>query len=285
MSRLMLTASAALLAMSVLPASSADLARPILKASPAALPISKWTGFYIGANVGGGWANRDVDYSPNDLNALVSAGQGLAPPPSASFRTSGALGGFQVGYNYQFAPAWLVGIEGDFQWSGVKGSGVSSGVHAVTIPFTLPVEESNKWFGTIRGRLGVLPASNILVFATGGFAYGRVEHNGAWINNSNGFFIFNNGPGTISTNCGPGTCWTGSSSGISSGWTFGGGLEYQFLPRWTLKAEYLYVSLAGRAITESATATLPGFPTPSSFNGNFSHTNFNVARVGLNYRL
>jgi opacity protein-like surface antigen len=54
--------------------------------------------------------------------------------------------------------------------------------------------------------------------------------------------------------------------------------------RWTVWAEYQYVSLESKGMTETALATIPGFPTPSSFNANFSRTNFNVVRVGLNYR-
>jgi outer membrane immunogenic protein len=201
-----------------------------------------------------------------------------------SFDTSGALGGFQLGYNYQVSPIWVVGLETDFDWSGVKGSGSSGGTHAAAIPFTLPVNEKIDWFGTVRGRVGYLPTPNLLAYVTGGFAYGRVNHNGSWMNNSAGIFIFNAGPGSISTSCGPGTCWAGSSNSVATGWTLGGGLEYVLWQQWSVRAEYLYVSLESKGMTETALATLPGFPTPSSFNANFSRTNFNVVRVWLNYQ-
>ena len=79
-------------------ASAADMP---MKARPAPVAaIYNWTGFYIGANVGGGWGNRNVDYTANDpatASVFTSGGQ----PPATSFRTSGLLGGLQLGYNWQ----------------------------------------------------------------------------------------------------------------------------------------------------------------------------------------
>ncbi len=66
------------------------------------------------------------------------------------------------------------------------------------------------------------------------------------------------------------------------GWTLGGGLEYALWQKWTVKAEYLYVSLNGNSVTETALSS-GGF-LPASFNANFSRTNFNIVRVGLNYQ-
>src|SRR5262245_2915454 len=101
-------------------ASAADLPRK----APAAPPppaVFSWTGFYIGANIGGGWGNRDVNFVPNDPASafLFSA----LPVPNRSLHTSGILGGVQVGYNYQFNRNWLVGIEADFDGTSMKGSG------------------------------------------------------------------------------------------------------------------------------------------------------------------
>ncbi len=85
----------------------------------------------------GGWGDRDVSYSPNDplMVFLFTPGEGGAPPP-ASFRSSGVLGGVQAGYNWQFNPSWLVGIETDFDWSNVKGSASSVGVIETVAPYT-----------------------------------------------------------------------------------------------------------------------------------------------------
>ena len=258
-------------------ASAADLPvkAPVYKAPVAVAP--SWTGFYIGANVGGGWGNRDVDYTANDPATASLFTGGGGQPPATSFRTSGLLGGLQLGYNWQIAPTWLVGLETDFDWSGMKGSGSSSGFISGVAPYTATVDEHIKWFGTVRARLGYLPAPNILTYITGGFAYGRAEHTGSYNNGAIGFI--NITPPTLNCIATNTACLTGSSSSVAAGWTLGGGLEYAIVQNWTLKAEYLYVSLGAKSLTENAVV-----PTGASINANFSRTNFNVARVGLNYR-
>jgi outer membrane immunogenic protein len=59
---------------------------------PPAMPlIYNWTGFYVGGQLGLGWA---------------SGGNG-------SSGSSGVLGGGQVGFNYQIDPQWVLGVEAD----------------------------------------------------------------------------------------------------------------------------------------------------------------------------
>jgi len=268
-------------------ASAADLAaRPYTKApAPVVAPIDNWGGFYVGVNVGGGWGDRSVDYVPNDPVARITNGTDPFPfaIPGTSFKSSGVLGGVQAGYNYQVNANWLVGIEADVDGASIDGKGQSASQRGVAITLNLPAEEKIKWFGTVRGRLGVLPAPNLLAYVTGGFAYGQVDHSGSSINTSVGALA--NSGGGISAVCLTGqNCYVGSASSVAAGWTAGGGLEYALSSNWTIKGEYLFVSLAGKSITESALLTVPGSPTPSSFNGDFSQTNFHVARIGVNYR-
>lgn len=263
-------------------ASAADLPRKAPAYAPPPPPVYSWTGFYIGANIGGGWGERDVHYSPNDPASNVIFGDPIESPPAGeSFKTSGVLGGLQLGYNWQFNRNWLVGLETDFDWSGMKGSASTT---FGTFPITTTVDEHIKWFGTVRARLGYLPMDNLLAYVTGGFAYGKVDHTGAYANDSVGgaYGIGNNGG--FSVVCGPGTCFAGSSSDVATGWTVGGGLEYAFWNNLTLKAEYLYVSLANKSVTETALGVFTLGTLPASFDANFSRTNFNVARVGVNYR-
>jgi outer membrane immunogenic protein len=260
-------------------AAAADLPRKAPIYTPP--PVYSWTGFYIGANIGGGWGGRSVGYTPNDPEADALFRFGGAPP-RASFTSSGVVGGIQAGYNWQFSSRWLVGFETDFDWSGIKGSGSTSGVYApyFSAPFNAPVEERIEWFGTVRARLGYLPMDDLLLYATGGFAYGRLKQSGSWIT-SNGFAASGGGFDILcTTNV---TCFAGSSSHIATGWVAGGGLEYSLWQKWSLKAEYLYVSLDSKSVTESSVAFSPG-DLPASFKANFSRANFNVARVGLNYR-
>ena len=134
-----------------------------------------WTGYYVGANLGGGWGNRNITMTPNDPGAVLFL-TGVTGGNTTSFKSSGVLGGLQLGYNWQLNRNWLVGIETDANWSGIKGSGSFTNIEPFAlIPFQNTSEEKIKWFGTLRARLGYLPTDNLLAYVTGGLAYGRVE--------------------------------------------------------------------------------------------------------------
>ena len=266
-------------------ASAADMPRKAPVVTPPPPPVYSWTGFYVGANIGGGWADRDVTSIPNDPLVAAVYRLGGAPPP-ISFKSSSVIGGLQLGYNWQFNRNWLVGIEADFDWSGIDGSGTSTGVITIAqtqVPITQTASEKINWFGTVRARLGFLPVDNLLAYVTGGFAYGRVEHSATYINNS-AAPLTGSGFG-FSFTCGPfAPCFAGSSSDVVGGWTVGGGVEYAIWQRWTLRAEYLYVSLDNKSVTQAGTALLIPGSTLSSTNANFDRTTFNVARIALNYK-
>jgi outer membrane immunogenic protein len=280
-------------ALIVTPAFAADMA---VKAPPPA-PASAaptWTGFYIGANGGYGWKDPTVTFAPNDIAAFdASCGgfDGSTCPAPASFSISGGLGGLQAGYNWQVSQNWLVGFETDFDWSGIRGTGTSN---FLMVPIVLPpgtsnfqVSEDIKWFGTIRARLGFLPASDLLVYATGGLAYGRVDENVSLnsFDRANllvGGFSFNCSPGG-GGGVGPNNCFVGGSSRTMIGWTAGTGVEYLLWRNVSLKAEYLFVDLGGHSVNTVAQATL-FTSTRSSFTAAFSSAAFNVARAGVNWK-
>jgi outer membrane immunogenic protein len=199
---------------------------------PPPAPVYSWTGFYVGGNVGYGWGSRTVNFTPNDpLVFSVSCGGlggGTCPPPT-SFDINGALGGLQAGYNWQFNQNWMLGIETDFDWSRIKGTGTDSFLICCTpapspSPSSFVASQNVEWFGTVRGRLGFLPTTNLLIYGTAGFAYGRVGENVALNSqtgtNANNFPMF-----TFSCTSGP-NCFLGSSSRMATGWTAGGGFEY-----------------------------------------------------------
>jgi outer membrane immunogenic protein len=246
-------------------------------------PTYSWTGFYIGANIGGGWGDRNVNYAANDLVSLGLFTALAGAPPPVSIDTSGVLGGLQVGYNWQMGPSWVIGAEADIDWSGAKGSVSTNGTIGTIAPFanTVEVAEKVKWLGTVRARLGYLPTPNLLAFVTAGLAYGEVEHKGTYTSSLPtlgilipvGYECFANVP-----------CFSGSASDTAFGWTVGGGLEYAIARNWTIRGEYLYVSLESKSVIETATA-LPLLATiPSSFTANFGRTNLNIARAALNHR-
>jgi outer membrane immunogenic protein len=240
-------------ALCILPfaASAADLPvkAPIYKAPVAA--IYNWTGFYVGGNVGYGWGQGDVTYSDPTF--------GLLPASISGSNINGAIGGLQAGYNWQFDNRWVAGFEADFQWSGQKASTnfFSSDTEGGNISGSLSAKLL--WFGTLRGRFGVLATPTPLIYATGGLAYGRVEASGSVTDPILGSVVFN-------------------SSSTKTGWTIGGGVEGA-IPNtraWTWKVEYLYMDLG--SINGSGLDSSGG-----TYNWTAKFTD-NIVRVGANYR-
>jgi len=264
---------------------------PLKAPPPPPAPVWSWTGFYIGANAGYGWSDSTVSYTPNDINAYLSTcgnqrGDGTCVPP-ASFNITGAVAGGQIGYNWQLNTYWLVGLETDLDWSGLEGqSGASNFILNSYGAASFFATEKISWFGTLRGRVGIVPINPLLIYATGGLAYGGVKESafmpgptfGAG-SNSNGGFGYSCGTFTGQANC-----FTGSSTQTLAGWTLGAGGEYMVTNNLTLRAEYLYVNLGHSGVNSVTTSTLevPG-TSPSSFTANFSNA-FNIFRGGVNWK-
>ena len=169
---------AAIAALIGTPALAADM--PV-KAPPA--PASSWTGFYVGGEAGYGWEDQAVNQVPNDPAAamLFSGAIGFAAeqpiPGSYKVDRTGAVGGFEAGYNWQSGSNWVWGLETDFNFSGINGqaSGTSviQGPPAATFLQTTTSQQNTDWYGTVRGRFGYIATPTLLLFGTGGLAYGR----------------------------------------------------------------------------------------------------------------
>jgi outer membrane immunogenic protein len=269
------------------PALAADMA---VKAPPqpvaAPAPVYRWTGFYIGGNAGYGWKDPTVAFTPNDSIASYLTGGfggGTSPAP-ASFGIGGGLGGGQAGYNWQTNQVWLIGIETDFDWTGIRGTGTASFNFPLILassPSNFVVNQKVQWFGTVRGRLGWTPTNSMLLYGTAGFAYGRVSEN-AVLNTGTPGLSDAIPPFGFRCVTGP-NCYVGNSSRTATGWTAGGGIEYAVWQNLSVKAEFLYVDL-GRGDTVRVTAVNGGGFAPSSFTATFSRLDFYVARGGVNWK-
>jgi len=189
---------------------------------------------YWGDNVGYSWGKSKYDATLTGVGTV-----------SYSQNIDGAIGGVQTGYNYQFG-AWVWGLETDIQASGEKGGSTLTGALPLT---SVTTDDKLQWFGTTRGRLGVLATPNVLFYGTGGAAYGLVKNSA-----------------TITV---AGVSAVGTFSDLRAGWTAGGG--------WSAKLEYLYMDL-GR--TEQ---TFSGFGVGTIATQTRSTTD-NIVRVGLNYK-
>jgi outer membrane immunogenic protein len=233
-------------------ASAADLeARPYAKEA-FIVPVYNWSGLYVGGNIGYGWG------SSADTSTLSPG----APPPvfTDTLRSdmNGVVGGGQLGYNLQMQN-WVWGVEGDFQ-----GTGQSS-THPFTCPAgvctagALPValRQQLDFFGTLRGRVGVAVVPTVLLYATGGLAYGQVDTN---------------------------TALTGSTrqQNYNLGYAVGGGIEGAIGGNWTARLEYLYMDLG--TVTGTYTSTVASVGGNLLLGGFSSPVTANIVRVGVNYR-
>lgn len=246
-------------------------------------PVYNWTGFYVGGNAGYSWGRAGTDGTETgtqSVSEFVAFSGVLVPgfpvvtplattPLTGRANVNGFVGGGQAGYNWQFNKTWLFGLEADIQGSDERGSadvcavaGCAIGTGLFTANYKLD------WFGTARGRIGFLPTDRVLLYATGGLAYGEVSATAPLIPLS----------------------W-GSTR---AGWTVGAGAEAAIDQNWSIKLEYLYMDLGnvgGGSTTATNVVTQLGVPVrfntvttttlTSAFNTRFTD---NILRVGVNYR-
>ncbi|EKS36663.1 outer membrane protein [Afipia broomeae] len=243
-----LLAAAAVAALGATGAHAADIAaRPYTKAPLAA--VSSWTGFYAGLNVGYGFNDPVATFAPNDVvSANVFNFSNPNPAASVAYDVKGVLGGAQAGYNWQVSPNWLIGLEADFQGSDIKGSAATP-YALIGRPGQVNAEQNVEWFGTLRARAGWLATDKLLVYGTGGLAYGSVHANST-LSNTIGYTATGGGFGAA---CPPasGACYTGPTTKVMTGYTAGGGFEYAAWRNVSFKAEYLYVNLGSSSITSA----------------------------------
>jgi outer membrane immunogenic protein len=247
-----------------------------------------WTGAYVGANAGYGWINSSASYNANDPAAQAGTcggGKGGGKCiPQAIYHFSGGFGGGQLGYNLQINSLWVTGVEADYQGANFSGQGVSAfrlGYSPTTGANTnMTANQSVNSFGTVRLRMGAVPINSLILYGTGGLAFGQVNAN---------FSTLSGGAGTLSSGgfsytCAAAgtTCFSGSSSKTLVGWTLGGGGEFALTNNLSLKGEVLYVDLGSYNATVAATNA--GGGKPASFTASLAPVGFVVGRGGLNYR-
>jgi outer membrane immunogenic protein len=238
---------------------AADLgARTYSKAPPMAEAAYNWTGFYLGGHAGYGLMKSTDAISGANASLLADTATSIPLDPR------GFIGGGQLGYNWQISPRWVVGLEADTSWTDMEKTVAAPGPNDASRIMT--ASEKLDWFGTVRGRVGFVPVDRLLVYGTGGLAYGHASLSTALTRVRNGTNV-----------CAGNNCQTGSTSQTRVGWTIGGGAEWAFTNNWSLKAEYLYYDLGSL----SHTMTDPNFP--SIFNAEV-RLKGSIVRAGVNYR-
>lgn len=265
MNRHVFAASALALALSIGSALAADLpsknAPPLY--TPPLPPPPLWTGFYVGVNAGYTWSNSNTitqAYSDSDgagfgANALIGNF-----PSQVDVSNDGFIGGGQIGYNYQIHNNFVVGVEADIQ-------GVASGSNSLA--YSAPAAVTNfsrgiDYLGTVRGRLGYLVTPTLLVYGTGGLAYGQTNLNVNYLG-------------------APAISLTDVYSDTRVGYAVGGGVEWLFHPGWSAKAEYLYYDLGSASTPGVAYPYTTGAGAQISTAQSSARFDGHVIRAGLNY--
>jgi outer membrane immunogenic protein len=231
-----LSLAAAVLALSATIASGADL--------PARAPVP-----YTKAP-----AAVQAAYNWSGFYAGINGGGGFGTtgwdysisPNNANHNISGGMAGGQIGYNWQFAGPWVVGFEADGDWADVRGS--------TNCPNAIYVCTSEaRALASFRGRVGVA-FDNVLIYGTGGAGYAD-SHYTALINGVT--------PGAGS----------GYFDADRWGYAAGAGIEWAFIPSWSLKVEYMHYGFG--------TVTAP----PSALGGSSPNLRLDVdtVKAGINY--
>jgi len=207
-------------------ASAADL--PTRKPAPA-LPAAQavaadWSGFYFGLNGGYGRGSSTNSYQvfsttllnfPTITDAVDGAG-------SQSMIEPGGLFGAQAGYLWEAQNFYVMGVEGEADWSTMTGS--------VNTDAPLPVFGGNftstqrldvHWTSSLRARLGVVAMPDVLLYATGGAALAGIRYSSVFNDRFNEYE-------------------TVSLTSAKPGWVAGAGIEYKFASAWSARLEYLH---------------------------------------------
>jgi outer membrane immunogenic protein len=256
---------------------AADLPSRRAPAPYVAVPVFTWTGFYIGANAG---------YITSDSNDIITRGNnGPAAGPSTIFNVAsgarpgatrleadGFTGGGQIGYNQQIGN-FVFGLEADAAYTDHRKAVAVIGATGAQSTFRTDMD----YLGTVRGRVGIA-FDRILVFGTGGFAYGDVE-------NSAAFFAT---PAAGGTNV---TQFAGRRSDTQTGYVVGGGIEYALPTSFSLfgsnavtfKAEGLYYDLGSTNVVVADTGLAPAATRGQSYTSRFDNNGV-IARAGLNFK-
>ena len=228
----------------------------------AAIQPGPWTTFYTGLNGGYGWgepSGSGVGLIAGVPSSLFATTPGTLYPPFGG----GTFGG-QLGFDLQLDQWMVVGLKYDMDWSNMMGSTIVSPFSTQGTTYTgyLYASEKLTWFGDLLPRLGFLPIQNLLIYATGGLAFGHLE------GSSNENF------GTT-----PNSQYPGSFSNVVPGWAVGAGAEWLITPHWSLSGEYLYNELDNVTFIANP---VPAYP-PNAAQVT-AVTNYQTTELAINYR-
>jgi outer membrane immunogenic protein len=210
------------------------------------IPPFSWTSCYAGVHAGGGWGKKDVTDTVGIFSDPAIAGYS-----SASVDVTGYMLGGQIGCNYQFAPTWVVGIEG-----AASGGNISK-TENFFVPSnsdTASFRSTTDFLASITGRIGYA-FDRWMVYGKGGVALVGDRYHA---DDVQGVYFFDASENRI-------------------GWTAGAGVEWAFTPEWSVKLEYDYYGFGTRSLLFIDTVT-PNPNAPLNI-----HQTIQLVTLGVNF--
>jgi outer membrane immunogenic protein len=231
-----------------------------------------WTGFYVGSNLGYHFGQDSTSVTADPFGWGVLGADAINSQTATWLSPRGSIVGAQMGFNWQIANV-VFGWEGDGEWLGGASSRQSTSVsQGLPTSFFMYNSSAENAMATLRARLG-WAFGTVMAYGTGGGAMG-------WFRNADSFVAFD---GTTAASV--------PSTTARAGWTGGGGIEWKFLPAWSVKAEYLYFHMQNYNTTipgcVSCIPFVPPSPNPSIHTDISVHHNYtdNFIRVGVNWHV
>ena len=265
MTRISFAIGTAAAALGTVQAFAADLGRfppaaPVYR-SAALMPVYNWTGCYLGAQLGGAWADNHVNgqfagFFFNENNSAAAV-----------------LVGGQVGCDLQFARDWVIGAQIDGAWTnltateGLAGSQALGGGGTLGLSGSLTLKANV--IATATGRIGY--AANFgdiagLFYLKGGAAFVNFD-----TSNFGGQLTATGGGGSVS-----GAVDFNAPSANRWGWTIGVGTEWAVAENWSIVGEWNFLDFGTQTLT---------FTDPNLGSTQVSaRQHINELKLGINYR-
>jgi len=253
-------------------AQAADM--PVKAPLPAAPVMYNWTGFYIGAHIGGAWADANGHDRFDGVNHCIWAAGVCFNDNGFGHNDGRFIAGGQIGYNYQVGQ-YVWGIEGQISGVGSHNDEDACGFFTTTPggprDFLFRCRDRSGWIASIAARLGVAfgQTGNWLLYVKGGgaFADARV-----------GLRFRDDCPAVVLTICNSGAVFNNDDN-TRTGWMIGVGLETGWFGGWSWKLEYNFMDFGHRDIHFDNIIVGNRIIHDLDFD-----RQINVVKFGLNYR-
>jgi outer membrane immunogenic protein len=232
-------------------------------------PVTNWAGWYAGLNV----SATSHHASTQDVNGWGLGGNGPGSPPYVTpffdSRTTSAGFGGQVGYNWQFG-RFVTGLEADAGYVGAKATFAPAHDFTTGCGTGCMVSATNEltWLATFRGRAGFLVGDNVLLYGTAGLALGGIDNHWGYGDINRAGLV-----GSFSDS-------QFGSSGVRTGFIYGGGAEFAAMKNWVLRGEVMFVDFGTTSSTITGT---PNLGATGTYTTNFKNT-ATIGRAALSWR-